>query len=186
MIIKGGIEFREMRMAQILFRQDGVPDVHTPVNSQSRVGYRDTTVGLRSIIIVAFILENGLVAEHCESVGETTGHKKLTVVFSGKKTGDVASVCGRPFADVEGDIQDSSADTSHKLCLGMGWTLEVEAAHHSTCGAGFVVLHKIGFADNVVKDILSVALEEIAPLVAEYRWLKDDYSRYFCLDYLHC
>jgi hypothetical protein len=53
-----------------------------PVNTQSWVIKRDTTITLRAIVIVDFVGKSTGFAQHYKSMGKTTGDQHLTFVFT--------------------------------------------------------------------------------------------------------
>lgn len=57
-------------MSGVFFAQDGVIGGYAPIYPKAVVKYANATVCLRVIEIVAFILENGQVAKHRETMGK--------------------------------------------------------------------------------------------------------------------
>lgn len=113
-----------------------------PVNCEVGVGAIYSSFTLRVVEGIAFVLEEGLVAQDCKSVGEAFGKEELAVVFAGEEAREVATEGGGTFAQVEGYVEYFSLHAAHEFCLGVGGTLEVKASNNSFCGKAFVVLYK--------------------------------------------
>ena len=77
------LEVAEQRVSCILVRQDRFRRLYGPVYAEFRVGDGYSTFRLGAIQVVALILKYGGVAEHGESVSETTGNKELSVIAFG-------------------------------------------------------------------------------------------------------
>lgn len=100
------------------------------------------------------------------------------------------TVCGAAFADVDGDIEDGTFDTTDKFALGVWGTLEMETSHDTEGGHGFVVLDEV---DGVTQDggnllielPLREALEKVAAGVTKNFGFDDQYAIYVCFNYVH-
>lgn len=101
------------------------------------------------------------------------------------------TVCGAAFADVYGDIEDGSFDTTDEFALGVWGTLEMEASHDSVGGHGFVVLDEV---DGVTQDggnflielPLRETLKEVAAGVTKNFGFDYENTVYVCFNYVHC
>ena len=71
-------------MAKIFLAQNCFAGWNSPVDPEVRVENADACIGFRVVEIIAFILENGDVAEHREPVSETAGNEQLTVILFGQ------------------------------------------------------------------------------------------------------
>ena len=75
------VEIAQQRVAGVFRAQDAACRVKLPVDAERRVGNGYASVGLGSIVVVAFVLEHGRGAEHRETVGESARNEELTVIF---------------------------------------------------------------------------------------------------------
>lgn len=117
-----------------------------PVYAEALVEDADASVGLWGIEVVAFVLEDGGLAEDGKAVGKASGDEELEVVVFGELYGYMLAVGGAAFADVHCNIEDGSLDAPDELALGEGWSLEVEPSHNAIAGHAFVVLHEVDFS----------------------------------------
>lgn len=115
----------------IFFAEYGLGGVEMPVDIQCGIGNGYAAVGLGRIVIVAFVLENGLVGKHCKTVGKTTGDEELTVVVFGQLDCDMTAIGRRAYADIDCHVKHASADTSYEFGLSVRGTLEMQSAHHA-------------------------------------------------------
>ena len=129
-------------MARILFRQDGLVGGDAPVNAQRIVENADARVGLRVIELVTLILEHGRGRQHGKAVGKTLGDEELAVVVLGEFHGNMLSVGGTALADVDGNVEYSTADAAHEFALSERRTLEVKSSHDTIGGHALVVLYE--------------------------------------------
>ncbi len=145
----------------------------------------DATVGFWVVVVVAFVLEDGDVAEDGEAVGKASWNEELAMVVFGQFYRYMLAVCRGAFADVDGYVKDCAFDASYELGLGEGRTLEVEATHHAVGRAGLVVLDEVYFGDLLVKGLLVVAFEEVTTSIFEDFRLNYINTIYFCLYNMH-
>lgn len=172
-------------MTEIFFGKHRSGGVGHPVDAQRGICYRDAAVGLRGVVVVAFILEHSDVAQNGESMGESAGYEELTVIVFRQFNGDMTAVCGRSLADVDGDIKHSALDTPHQLALGERGTLEMQSAHYTAGRHRLIVLNKAYRTHLLVKFFLRIALEEVSAGVLEYARFDYDHALYVCLYYFH-
>lgn len=100
------------------------------------------------------------------------------------------TVGGGAFADVDGDVEDGTFDTTDKFALGVWGALEMETSHDTVGGHGFVVLDEV---DGVTQDggnllielPLREALEEVAAGVTKNFGFDDENTIYVCFNYVH-
>ena len=81
-------------MVLILLRQDQIPGRNLPVNAQGWIIPGNGALALGGVQVVAFVLEQCLVAQNNESVGKAAGDKELTVVISREFYSNVLAECG--------------------------------------------------------------------------------------------
>ena len=130
-------------MPRIFLAQDGFRRRNPPVDTQLRIPYRDAAVRLRSVVVVALVLENCLLAQHRETVCEAPRNEQLKVIFLRKLDGDMLSVSGTPAADVHRNVQNRPAHAPHQLRLCMRRPLEMKSPQHPIGRARLVVLDEI-------------------------------------------
>ena len=129
-------------MARILFRQDGLVGRNAPVDAQRIVENTDAPIGLRMVELVTLILEHGRGRQHGKAVGKTLGDEELAVVVLSEFHGNMLSVGGTALADVDGNVEYSTADAAHEFALSERRTLEVESSHDTIGGHALVVLYE--------------------------------------------
>ena len=75
-------------------------------------------------------------------------------------------------------VEHAAPDHADEFRLGVPPFLEMEAPQHAVAWVRFVVLHEAHGTDLCVETALRVALEEVAPRVAENLRLKDNHAFY--------
>lgn len=171
-------------MTGVFVAQEGLVGGDAPVDAEGLVQYADASVCLWGVEVVAFVLEDGCLAEDGKAVGEAFGHEELPVVVFGEFDCHVLTVGGAAFADIDRHIEDSAFDASDEFALGVGRPLEVEPAHHSVGGHRFVVLHESDVQPGLLLEFLGVeALEEVSAAVPEDHRLDDEHAFYGCFCY---
>ena len=173
-------------MAGIFLAHDGISSGNSDVNAEQGIENRDSAVGLRRIVIVAFILEYGNVAEYGESMGKTARYEQLQLVVLAEFNSYMPAIRGRALADIDGYVEHRSTGTAHEFGLSERWTLKVKSAHHTPSRAAFIILHELYFpAYSVIEIALRIALEEIPTGVCEDPWLHYHNAGYISLYYFH-
>ena len=150
-------------MARILLRQDSLVGRDAPVDAQRIVENADARVSLRVIELVTLILEHGRGRQHGKTMGKTLGDKELAVVVLSEFYGNMLSVGGTALADVDGNVEYSTADAAHEFALGKRRTLEVESSHDTIGGHALVVLYEGNRCNLRIEVALRERLKEIAP-----------------------
>ena len=181
-----GVEIAQQRVCRVLGAQDAACRIKLPVDAERRVGNGDAAVGLGSIVVVTFVLENGRGAEHRETVGEAARNEELAVILGRQLHSHMAAISGRTLADVYGNVEHTPNHAAHQFGLSEWGTLEMQSAHHSAGRHGFVVLNKIYVAaDGLAERAVVVAFKKISALVVENAWLKDEHAVNIGFDYFH-
>src|SRR6202012_3981393 len=67
---------------------------------------------------------------------------KLVVVVGGEVEGGVLAEAGRGAAEIDGNVEDFTADDAEQFCLGI-FDLVMEAPENAPGGAGMVVLDEV-------------------------------------------
>lgn len=98
------------------------------------------------IEVVAFVLEDGGLAQNGKAVGKTTRYEELTVIVFGELYGYMLAIDRAAFADIYCNVQDFTLDATNELALGERRCLEVQATHDAITAHGFVVLHEVDFS----------------------------------------
>lgn len=156
-----------------------------PVNSQIRVVEQDTTVSLGVIEIIAFIGEDGRLAQHGETMRKTFGDEELTVIVGAQFYGKPLTVGLAALAYIHCDIQHPSNGAGYQFGLRIRWTLEMQTAHDTVGGTGLIVLHKSSVNTCFTVPLLVVRLYEITTCVCEYFRLNDEQSLNRSFDNFH-
>ena len=71
-------------MSEVFFGEEDFGLIYMPGDIQIWVLDRNATVSLRMVVVVAFILEDGYIAEDSEAVGETSWNEELTMIVFGQ------------------------------------------------------------------------------------------------------
>ena len=109
-------------------------DSETPeymIDAEGLVENGDSTVCLRCVEIVAFVLEHSCLAQHRKSVRKSMGDKELAVIVLRQFHGDVLAVCRTAFANVNGDIQNCALDAPYQFALRKRRSLKMQTPHHA-------------------------------------------------------
>ena len=118
-------------MLRVLVREDRLRSRDTPVNTQRFVKDTDTTIRLWVIKLITLILEYRYIREHRKTMRHPLRNEKLTMIRLRELHSDMLPVGGRALTDIHRDIKDGTSYTTHEFALGIGWTLEMQASHHS-------------------------------------------------------
>ena len=173
-------------MPQIFIAQNRFVGRDAPVDAEAAVQDADASVSLWGVEVVAFVLEDGCLAQNCKAVGEAFGDEALAVVLFGEFDRYVLAVGGAAFAYVNRHIEHSATHATNEFALGVGRSLEVEPAQHSVGGHGFVVLHEGDVKAGLFPELTCVeALEAVSAGVPEDLRLDDERAVYVGFDYFH-
>ena len=157
----------------VFLAEDSFVGGDAPVDAERGVEDGDAIVGFGMIKFVALVLENGCLTQHGEAVGKAFRHEELPVILFCQLYGDVLSVGGRTFADVNGNVEHCAFYAADEFALCEGWALEVQAAHDAIRRHALVVLYEVDGADLRVELPLGEGLEEVATGIFEYSWFYD-------------
>ena len=141
LVFKWGIEIRKTFSHHVLFRCNRV--LHLPVDVQIFVVEEDTTFGGLVVEGGALVGENGVVFQRGETMREAGRQVKLAEIVGGEQRGDILPIGGTAFADIDGKIEDRTAQHAHELGLRKRRLLEMQSAHHTLLRTRLVVLHEI-------------------------------------------
>ena len=138
-------------MLGVFFAEDGFLCGDLPVNAEAFICDGDASVCLGVIELIALILEDGCLAQHCKAVGKTFRNKELPVIVFCKFDGNVLSVGGRALTQVDGNVENSTFNAANKFALCVGRALEMQSSHYTIGGHAFVVLHEFDGADFLLE-----------------------------------
>ena len=138
------------------------------------------------IELIALVLEDGHVAEDGKPMGKALGDEELAMVILRKFDGYMLAIGGTALADIDGDIEYSTLDTTDEFGLSERRTLEMETAHHAVSGFALVVLNKFDWLHFLIKLPLGEGFGEIATTVFEDTWLDNQQTVNRSLDNVHC
>ena len=161
-------------MLRVLLAQDGLLCGNSPVDAEAEVCDGDAAVGFGVVELIALVLEDGCLAQHGETMCEALRDEELPMVVFREFDGDVLPVGGRPFAYIDGYVEDGSPDTAHEFALRVGRALEVQSAHDAVLRHAFVVLHKLDGAYFLLELPLREGFEEVPAGILEYLGLYDE------------
>lgn len=172
-------------MPPVLLRQYSLVGGDAPVDAEVGVVPGDGSLGLRGVEAVALVLEDHLVAQHAEPVGESPRDEELTVVVLGEFHCHVPSEGRRASPDVNRHVQHGALYHAYQFCLREGRLLEMQAAYHSVARLALVVLDEVHVRNFLIKFTFGERLEEVPPVVPEDARLDDHRAVYRCPDYFH-
>ena len=172
-------------MVFVLLRQYRLVGGDAPVDGEVGVVPGDGALGLRGVEAVALVLEDHLLAQHAEPVGEAPGDEELAVVAPGEFDRHMLSEGRRAFPDVHSHVQHGALYNAHELRLSVWRLLEMQPPDDSVARPAFVVLDKVNFRDFFSEFTFGERLEEVPPVVPEDAWLDDHRAVYRCPDYFH-
>ena len=123
-------------------------------------------------------------------MSELLGYAFTFGVAATEEAFDVLTICGAAFANVYGDVEDVTFDTTDKFALGVWGALEMETSHDTVGGHGFVVLDEVdGVTQNggnfLIELPLGETLEEVAAGVTKNFGFDYQKSIYICFNYVH-
>ena len=118
-------------MLYILLRKKGLIHWYPPIYAQTLILYTDAPIRLRSIEIIAFVLENSYLTQYRESMSEPSGHEKLAMVILTQFNGYMLTISWTSFANIHGYVKDTSFHATHQFALRKRGPLKMQAAHHS-------------------------------------------------------
>ena len=182
---KRRLEVLEPRVPPVLLRQYRLVGGDAPVDGEVGVVPCDGALRLRGVEAVALILEDHLVAQHAEPVGEAPGDEELAVVVPGEFDRHMLSEGRRAFPDVHSHVQHGALYNAHELRLSVWRLLEMQAADDPVARPALVVLDEVHVGDLLSEFTLGERLEEVSPVVPEDARLDDHRAVYRCLDYFH-
>ena len=182
---KRRLEVVEPRVSPVLFRQYRPVGGDAPVDGEVGVvpGYR--AFGLRGVEAVALVLEDHLLAQHAEPVGEPSRDEELPVVVFGEFDRHVLAEGRRTSPDVHRHVQYGALDDPHELRLREWRLLEMQPPDDSVARPALVVLDEVHVGDFFLELSLGERLEEVPPVVPEDARLDDHRAVYRCPDYFH-
>ena len=172
-------------MVFVLLRQYRPVGGDAPVDGEVGVVPGDGALGLRGVEAVALVLEDHLVAQHAEPVGETPRDEELPVVVARQLHGHVLAEGRRTSPDVNRHVQYGTPDDSHELRLREGRLLEMQPPDDSVARPALVVLDEVHVGDFFLELSFGERLEEVPPVVPEDARLEDHRAVYRCPDYFH-
>ena len=172
-------------MLPVLLRQYRLVGGDAPVDAEVGVVPRDGALRLRGVEAVALVLEDHLVAQHAEPVGETPRDEELPVVVLGELHCHVPPEGRRASPDVNRHVEHGALYHANELRLREGRLLEMQAADDPVARPALVVLDEVHVGDLLSEFTLGERLEEVSPVVPEDARLDDHRAVYRCLDYFH-
>jgi hypothetical protein len=119
-----------------------------PVDPNIRIIPDNPPVVLGRILSGAFINDVSGITYDEEAVSKTRWNVKHAVIFFRQFGTDPALECGRPFPDINGNIEDLSFDTLNQLALCVRSPLVMKPPQYTSHGTGIIILHKV-FGDSI-------------------------------------
>ena len=132
-----------------------------PVDADGGVVETDAGLCLGSIHVVHLISKHGLVAQHKESMGHSTGDKQLALVLLAQLYGHILAEGGRTLADVDSHIDDGALDDTHQLGLRELSFLIMKATEHAAAALRLIVLDEVNLTDMGLEFFFFPGLKKI-------------------------
>ena len=117
-------------MLYILLRKKGLIHWYPPIYAQTLILYTDAPIRLRSIEIIAFVLENSYLTQYRESMSEPSGHEKLAMVILTQFNGYMLTISWTSFANIHATSRTHPSRNA-PIALRKRGPLKMQAAHHS-------------------------------------------------------
>ena len=183
--LEGIIKILEERMAGIFVAEDAFGFGNLPVDAQGRIRQEDASVGFGMVELIAFVREDGLLAQHAEAVGKPLGDIELQVVVLVEFNGKMLSEGGAVFTQIYCHIEYASVGTTDEFGLGIRRALEMQSAHHAVRRARLIILNETGIDTGCTVSFFLIGLSKPPPRVAEELGLDDQQTFNGCFDYIH-
>ena len=100
-------------MLYILLREKGLIHWYPPIYAQTLILYTDAPIRLRSIEIIAFVLENSYLTQYRKSMSEPSRHEKLAMILFAQLNSHMLTIRWASFANIHGYIKDASFHATH-------------------------------------------------------------------------
>ena len=162
--------------AGVLGGEDDICRGELPVDAEGGVVPGNAAFAVGGVVVIALVLEDGLLTQHGKTMGKATGDEELAVVLGTELHGYVLAEGGGPLADIHRYVEHPALDTANQLALAMRSALVVQAAQHAVAGHGLVVLHEGGVAHFLAKLAVGERFVEIAARITEHAGFDDDDS----------
>ena len=172
-------------MPPVFLRQYRLLGGDAPVDGEVGVVPGDGPLRLRGVEVVALVLEDDLVAQHAEPVGEAPRDEELTVVVARQLHRHVLSEGRRASPDVHRNVQNGALYHAHQFGLRERRLLEMQPSDDSVARPALVVLDEVHVGDLFFEFTFGERLEEVSPVVPEDARLDDHRAVYRCPDYFH-
>lgn len=173
-------------MPLVLLREKDILDRQRPVDAYVRVipGYSAFRFGV--VELIAFVLEQRLLAQDGETVGEALRDEGLEVVLPCQLYHLIFAICRGILAQVHSHIQDTAFNYPDKLALGKRRLLEMQATEDAVAAQTLIVLYECNVKASPGRKITSAeTLEKIASAVSENLRFQDQEPLKRCLSDLH-
>ena len=142
------LEVLEPRMSPVLLRQYRPVGGYAPVDGEVGVVPGDGPLGLRGVEAVALVLEDHLLAQHAEPVGETPRDEELPVVVAREFDRHVLAEGRRVSPDVHRHVQYGALYHAHQFGLRVGRLLEMQPSDDPVARPALVVLDEVHVGDS--------------------------------------
>lgn len=190
-LIEGDVDIEIVRCvcqsaaAGVLGGEDDICCGELPVDAEGGVIPGDAAFAVGSVVVIALVLEDGLLAQHGKTMGKATGDEELAVVLGTELHGHMLAEGGGTLADIHRYVEDPALDTAHELALAMRGALIVQTTQHAVAGHGLVILHEGGVAHLLLELAVGEGFVEIAASIAEDAGFDDDYAGNGCGNDFH-
>jgi len=158
---------------------------HLPIDSQIRVVQQQSAIRFRMIEVIAFVGEDGLVAEHRETMCKALGDEELTLVILTQLHAVPLTEGGTVFAQIDSHIQDTADGAAHQFSLGVRRTLEMQTAHYTVTGTRLVVLNELRVNARFAVTLLVVRLHKIPARIFVHLGFNHQQSLKRSFNYIH-
>jgi hypothetical protein len=172
-------------MILILFRKDYLNIQIRPLYLKFRIVELKASFRLLAIEIVAFVRKERVVFQNDKAVRKTARNEQLTAVFSRKNYAYMFSVGKRTLADINGDIQYSSAYDSDKFSLRVGKSLPMKTSDDALGRKTFIILNELAGNTSVEISLFIVRLAKVASVITEKITFDYFHSLYLRIDNFH-
>lgn len=102
-------------MLRVLLGKEGVGCWYLPVDAEGVVNDAHAAICFWMIELITLILEDGCLGEDGKSMKEAAWHEELAMIVFGELYGNVLSVCWRPLAGINGNVENSTLHATNEL-----------------------------------------------------------------------
>ena len=147
-----------------------------PIDTKAIIEDADAAICLWMIELITLVLEHRCLRENGETMGKALWDEELAMIVFCQFYSHMLTVSRRAFTNIHSYIKYSTFYAAYQLALGIWWTLEMQASHHTIATHRLIVLAEVNtvsqdWGNLLFKLSLAEALKEVASSITEEAWL---------------